>query len=259
MYREKKSARWGLCGSLFLIIAFLALSVWAILSRSQTPPLTFSPPPAAMAVELAPEPIVANSPLLERPLGPRTLTRPEPSRSRPKVFAPPSPAKIPPVPTPKRDPSRPYKRQALSRKTPALNPPPFDAKLSAKETTPPKSLVGAENHSASIKKGAPSQRNAAQASQTWQSRLLAQLEKNKYYPEEALADSQEGTVLIKISINRQGRVLAAMLVRKSAFNLLNAEAIALAHRASPLPPPPDDIAGTVISLTVPVEFYMNRP
>ncbi len=92
---------------------------------------------------------------------------------------------------------------------------------------------------------------------TYEQILLAHLERNKRYPRAARTNRQQGLAYVRFRMNRQGRVLSAELARSSGHDLLDEEVIALVRRAQPLPPPPPSIAGEVIDLTVPVEFYLR--
>jgi protein TonB len=47
------------------------------------------------------------------------------------------------------------------------------------------------------------------------------------------------------------------LSHSSGFEMLDEEATALPERASPLPPPPPDMAGDPFEFTVPVQFFLN--
>lgn len=89
---------------------------------------------------------------------------------------------------------------------------------------------------------------------TWQASLLARLEKFKHYPSAAMADGQKGVPLISFTMNRLGRVVQTTLEKSSGHRLLDDEALSLPQRAQPLPAPPETVRGTLIRLTVPVEF-----
>jgi protein TonB len=89
----------------------------------------------------------------------------------------------------------------------------------------------------------------------WQSRVLGRLNAAKAYPASARARRQQGVVLIRFTLSRRGDVLGIALAESSGFALLDREALALPKRASPLPPPPDDVKGERIELVVPVEFH----
>jgi len=54
------------------------------------------------------------------------------------------------------------------------------------------------------------------------------------------------------------RLLSAKLERGSGHAALDREAVALLHRAQPLPKPPPVAVGDPVSLVVPVEFYISR-
>ncbi|WP_395665917.1 energy transducer TonB [Methylocella sp.] len=63
-----------------------------------------------------------------------------------------------------------------------------------------------------------------------------------------------GLATVSFSVDRSGRLIAAHLVRSSGSPLHDQEAVALVRRAAPFPPPPSEIGGSVITLTVPINF-----
>lgn len=91
----------------------------------------------------------------------------------------------------------------------------------------------------------------------WQGALLGRLDRYKRYPRAARRQGQEGIAHLRLVIDRQGLVLAASLATPSGFTLLDDEVLALARRAEPLPPPPDDVAGATIELVLPVAFQLH--
>ncbi|MGF7153486.1 protein TonB [Novosphingobium gossypii] len=95
-----------------------------------------------------------------------------------------------------------------------------------------------------------------QGPDTWHARVLARLNAVKTYPGSARARRQQGTVMVRFTVDRKGQVLGVALHRTSGFALLDREALALPKRASPLPAPPDDVPSNSIELIVPVEFYL---
>jgi protein TonB len=68
---------------------------------------------------------------------------------------------------------------------------------------------------------------------------------------------QEGTPLVRIVIDRAGRVLSVRLEQGSGHELLDAEALALVERAQPLPPLPDDVTAATVEVVVPVNFRVR--
>lgn len=106
----------------------------------------------------------------------------------------------------------------------------------------------------------PSRAPAAPATASpmdWQSRVLGRLNAVKRYPASARARRQQGVALIRFSVDRAGVVRDVVLARSSGFALLDREALALPRRASPLPPPPEDMLETAASLVVPVDFSVE--
>jgi protein TonB len=92
---------------------------------------------------------------------------------------------------------------------------------------------------------------------SWSARLFSHLARHKRYPAEAQQRRQEGTPLVRITMDHGGRVLAARLERSSGVPLLDAEALALVQRAAPLPPLPDDVAASTIEVVVPLSFRIR--
>ena len=86
---------------------------------------------------------------------------------------------------------------------------------------------------------------------SWKSELMTQLNRHKRYPSGAARD---GTSLVAFSVNRSGAVSGTHLVRSSGDGTLDQEAVSLPRRASPLPPPPEGIVASSVTLTVPVHF-----
>jgi protein TonB len=82
--------------------------------------------------------------------------------------------------------------------------------------------------------------------------VSAQLNRNKRYPESA--QGQQGAASISFSVDRSGRIVSVRLVRSSGSSALDQEAVAMAHRSSPVPAPPPEIGGGIINLSVPVNF-----
>ena len=91
----------------------------------------------------------------------------------------------------------------------------------------------------------------------WKNQIADLLERNKRYPTEARNRHQQGTVQVAFSIDREGRVLASRVVTSSGFSMLDKEAIDMAMRASPFPPPPPEMRGEQINLVAPIRFNIR--
>ncbi len=92
---------------------------------------------------------------------------------------------------------------------------------------------------------------SAQSPASWQSSLMAHLERRKRYPSGAMSRGERGTVYVRFSIDGAGNVLSAALARSSGFSELDQEVLSLVRRASPVPAPPP---GANRTITAPVRF-----
>lgn len=88
----------------------------------------------------------------------------------------------------------------------------------------------------------------------WKSALVARLERYKRYPPEAQSRGEYGVAQLSFSVDRNGAVHHAQVVRSSGSNVLDRETVALAERASPMPPPPSEITGAQIPIVVPIRY-----
>ena len=92
---------------------------------------------------------------------------------------------------------------------------------------------------------------------SWHSRIVGLIERNKAYPPAAQARGETGVVQLAFSIDRQGHVLASQVVRSSGHAALDQETLATVRRAQPFPPPPADLPGAKFDFTVPVRFNIR--
>lgn len=88
----------------------------------------------------------------------------------------------------------------------------------------------------------------------WQARLASHLERRKRYPAEARRSRQQGTALVRFSIDSGGNVGAVSLSQSSGHPALDQEVLALVRRASPVPAPPPGVGLTIV---VPIRFDMR--
>ena len=79
----------------------------------------------------------------------------------------------------------------------------------------------------------------------------------KKYPRRAVRRGQQGTVLIYLVVDRDGRLKEHGLRESSGHGVLDREALKLIERAQPLPAAPDDLDESTLELTVPVRFVLR--
>lgn len=268
-------ARWSAC---LLLVA--GLHAGLVLRLRDLAPAAFAPPEAVL-IDLAPEapaapaeaaatepeqeerpPVMpqAEAPAIPEPVPAESTPEPVPPEPAPPDPEPPVPAP-PELPVPAPDAILPLPPPPATPPPPARRAPPRpapprpapDARRSAPvETEAPAPAVPAPST-------APAMPAASSPSQApaWQSALLGRLQRAKRYPDLARARRQEGVAHLTFSMDREGRVLSARIVRSSGSEELDAETLALVRRAEPLPAPPADLPGNLLTLTVPVRFSLR--
>jgi periplasmic protein TonB len=91
----------------------------------------------------------------------------------------------------------------------------------------------------------------------WQKSLVSHLNRYKRYPGAARTRGIQGVVNVQFSIDRSGRVMASHIVTGSGSTLLDAEALSVIQRASPLPAPPAHMPGDPVELALPIYFRIK--
>jgi len=190
-------------------------------------------------------------------------TPPAPSISVFDVQPPASPPEVPPaervapeqIEKEQAQPTPP-KVQAIDRSMPTIIPLPAPQTVRTQSVPDPRPRQQ-EAAEATTTPAPPAPQVSNNAPDTWEGRILAQLNKHRRYPRIAQARRQQGVPYIRFVIDREGMVLSVRLERSSGVAHLDREAVALPKRAQPLPKPPDDRPGDTIELVAPVEFLLR--
>ena len=88
--------------------------------------------------------------------------------------------------------------------------------------------------------------------------LAAHLNRHKSYPIAARRQGREGTVTLRLVVDRTGRVADARITRSAGFPDFNEAALTMLARAQPLPPFPTGMSATELVVMVPVSFALDR-
>jgi protein TonB len=214
----------------------------------QPPEQTLQPPQAQPTQA---QPTQAQPPPAQRPQAsslPRPLPEPLPAPPLPAVAAPREASKPAPA------------RQAALRPRPA---PATAVHAPASPTTAP---ATAANRQAAPFAGSPAQAapsgstpareaSAATVDGAWRQALGAWLAAHKTYPEQARRRGEEGTVAIRFTVNRAGRVLDVDVVRGSGSAVLDAAASTLLRGAA-LPPFVASMTQEQATVTVPLRYSL---
>jgi protein TonB len=122
----------------------------------------------------------------------------------------------------------------------------------AATTTAPSPAERRAKRAAAPAPGAAAQSNALPS---WRSALVARLERNKRYPSDA--GGVRGVAVLAFNVDRSGGVHNARIAKSSGSPALDRETLALATRAQPLPPPPAELSGAQIPISVPLRYNMD--
>jgi protein TonB len=194
------------------------------------PPLKPERPVMQMIKLAAPtQPLVAASsppPMLEPPPAPRPAQKPAPQPM--------------PAPAPQLQPAPPEPTPVQTEPTPS---PPQPAPPPREETV--------------VAEIAPLPQPAANVLAGYEALLAAWLDRHKNYPLAAQRRRQEGEVLLRVRINREGRVLSFRAQDISDHPILDAAALSMVKRAEPFPPFPDDFPGSEFEFLLPVSFHLR--
>jgi protein TonB len=250
-------ARWSACCA--LVVGAHALAATALLAHwSAASPLTPAGGPLIM-VTLAP------APAAPEPKPPELPPAPVASQAQPEVAPEPArqaAAETQPIVAP----------EAPSPDALPVLPPVRPLRQPAKPTQHETERHAPRERHASLSTAAPQARHRSPHAQTaapgpvshdpdavpnWRSRLVAQIERYKSYPDAAKERGDQGEAEVAFSVDRQGGVHRVRLVRGTGNALLDRDALAWVVRAAPLPPPPPDIAGALIPIVVPLRYHLR--
>ncbi len=166
--------------------------------------------------------------------------------------APPPPP--PPQPEPEPPPPEP---QPVPTPPPAPSPVPPPEPIAPPPPAPPPPQTGLQAEAPPQPQAPPVPRPpASSAEPTWESLVLAALERNKRYPREAQLRRQQGVTHIRFVIDRQGQLISAEIAAGSGFSVLDKAALDVVRRTAPFPAPPPE-KGDRAEIVAPVEFTLR--
>lgn len=246
--------RWFISGAVVILAhgAVAAAVAWH-------PDSEAAEPAGAIVVEFSPVPLAPANETTDIPPGPEQIAS-EASPEKPtetvqeKVEQVPEQKKEeeqPPEVQPAPNPEIPIQQKEAQLETPREEPHPPAPATSAPQAAP--------LHTAAIA-AAPAQGRSAQPSNAvpnWTSQIVALLERNKRYPPAAHARGEHGVAEVFFTLDRSGHLVDSKVMRSSGAASLDAEALALLQRAQPFPPPPLEMAGSQVNLTVPIRFNLR--
>ena len=213
-------------------------------------------PQTATGEPATPEPAAHEPGSPERPPVPVSEPDPGPAAPAPTREALPPPAEVPlpppsqPIPSPvppplKRSPEPPHRASI----------PPRPSRGAAAEATSPQ--PGASQVLAPQSAAAPTAASSGDVIGRYLKALAAHLHGFDRYPALARTRSEEGTVIVGVTILRDGHVAGVSVEHPSGHVALDQAAIDTVKRAEPLPPIPDAIPGPTLRFDYPVRFRLE--
>lgn len=210
------------------------------------PPSTAEPaepalPEPPQTLQLQPtEPLPVPAPPLAQQEPPPEPPPPQPV-VQPTIPSPaPSPPKIPQIHLMRRLPSRPLEPAHASNSSAAVTLPGLPASNGSNSASPPTSPA-----------------SPAETSAGWRTALSAWLQAHKAYPDAARSRNEEGTVVLRFTVGRDGEVLGVTLVRSSGSDTLDAAAQAI-FRNTHVPAFTADMTQAQTMVTVPIHYRLER-
>jgi periplasmic protein TonB len=218
---SRDRVRWTACFAVALLLHVAGAA--ALIARWDDSELTANP--SVITIDLAPVAAAPEITPADIPIGPQQV------ETAPQDPAPPPPHDL--AIEPPKPPQKPPEKKKVAKLTSAPTP----AEQRAPMAVAP--MAGAGSHN-------------PDAMPNWKSQLVAQIERHKRYPADARGES--GIAQVAFSVDRGGRVHNSRIVRSSGSSVLDHDALTWIERSQPLPPPPADVAGALIPITVPLRY-----
>ena len=92
------------------------------------------------------------------------------------------------------------------------------------------------------------------AVRNWQMSVIGRLQPFMKWPEDAPSDVKIASPMVQVTIDRQGRVLTAHVVKSCGYASFDGAASRIFKRAATLPAPPPELPGDPLSFTMAVTF-----
>jgi protein TonB len=101
------------------------------------------------------------------------------------------------------------------------------------------------------------QEQVTQYLESYSSLLANAIAKYKQYPKIAQMRGWQGTVIADLEIDSKGSVMSVKIKKSSTYEVLDNEALEMIKKASPFPPPPENLHGKNFNVLVPISFKLE--
>lgn len=232
----------------FLSVGVHAGLIAVLVARYEAPP----PAPAAVLIELD-QTLPAPEPVAEAPPVPELPAAPEPETAVAEAL-PPEPPPVPDAPPP----PAPEPLVAMAPPPPAKPRPPESAKRLPAAPAPPKAVAREPSAQLAAQPApVPAAARPAGPPPDYLALLQARLARFKVYPRAAQLAREEGTVLLRFVVARDGAVVSWRIERGSGHEILDRQVATMIERAAPMPPMPDSVPGERLDVALPILFALR--
>lgn len=124
---------------------------------------------------------------------------------------------------------------------------------SSEELLKPDVAIGESDIESSLRGRAP-----VNETERYLAEIRDQIARQQTYPASSRAFREEGTVKVRLTLNRSGSVVKIELIESSPYKRLNDAAMRAATKASPFKPFPDEAKFETWKITLPVRFILAQ-
>ncbi|TAJ26318.1 MAG: energy transducer TonB [Reyranella sp.] len=210
----------------------------------QPPP---PPPPPALEQALPPIDMPPPPPVTERDV-------PKPAPAPRQAPPPPQQAQRPPPPPPQRP--QQHQPQPPPQQQQGLRPSPL-GQAPQQPRTPAERQAAAQPQNPTFHNPADNY-GSKRAAEDYLWQVMRRIAQFPYVPKNTSTIREEGTVLTRVTIARDGRLVNVVLERSSGLASLDTGVIETIRKASPYAPLPADIEGASHTFLLPVSFRYNE-
>ena len=248
-------------------------------ARPDRPPAKAAPPPAPRAETPAaekPPAAVRPAPPLPAVPAPQPQAAPKAEATPPAVTLP--TPRAPPIPQPHPAPKSSTASRAPAAPPPALRPPSrpsrsastkFPSPIMRSFFIPSTASTASHQFTHDFSSGEPAVqrgvernnpydlRGADQLGSDWSNEFMQWVDEHKYYPDQAIANDEDGNSGVQFTVDRYGRVTGVRLVRRSGSVWLDMGLTGM-FRDARLPPFPPGAPGKDVTITFTMHYILER-
>lgn len=150
------------------------------------------------------------------------------------------------------------RQEAVKKKEPIIVPDPLPAQRKKNYDASPSDINAKDAQHVAIprKSSQAITGGKIKAREAYYETLKRWIEKHNNYPRRARLKGLEGEVVLLVTLDKMGRIIAQEMVSRSGHKILDRSAIKTLKSASPFPAIPDSLGTTKVTLQIPFAYYL---